>query len=61
MILILRDKVAVLQALASTVHRVSRNFRFLYLTQLIITVMFISLHDSQLNCCRSREVLIRNI
>lgn len=32
MILILRDKVAVLQALASTVNRVSRNFRFLYLT-----------------------------
>jgi len=28
-VLVLRDKVAVLQALASTVNRVSRNFRFL--------------------------------
>lgn len=29
MVLILRDKVAILQALASTVHRVSRIFFFL--------------------------------
>ena len=55
MILILRDKVAVLQALASTVHRVSRNFRFLYLIQLIINLMFTPLLYSQFNCCGSRE------
>jgi hypothetical protein len=36
-ILILRDKVAVLQALASTVNRVSKIFR------LILHIMFISL------------------
>lgn len=40
MVLILRDKVAVLQALASTVNRVSRIFRFLCLTLLISHLMF---------------------
>lgn len=48
---------AVLQALASTVNRVSRSFRFLYLTQVIIHLMFILLHYSQLNCCGSRKFL----
>ncbi|XP_058291159.1 small ribosomal subunit protein mS39-like [Hylobates moloch] len=62
------DKVAVLQALASTVNRVSRILFFFFfkpktwlithfLTRLITHLILIPRHYSGLNCCGSRKFL----